>query len=177
MGELSFAIYVVCIVCVRWERGRHLDVLTELESWLQFPIDYAEGITLLSELTTSPSYQVYVDRVAEVALKSPDDVANDVSAYLASSPKRVRIVEKVPRQAHASALVSLRSSALARRCLYCHHTEFYQRKDSRMTHNGVIVFVFLLIMALPFALIPYFFMREEFYTEFCKACNRKQDID
>lgn len=154
----------------------NLNAVAELESWLQFPIDYADGVALLADLTTSPSYSDYVKRVAEASLKSSEDIASAVGVYLVTHPRRVEIAEDPPL-ADTKPVASPSPSLLRTRCIYCNHNGLYQRKISRMTSRGWTVFVVFMILFFPLAIIPLIFMREGHYGDFCNRCGRMQDID
>lgn len=163
-----------------------LTALRELENWLEFPLDYAEGIVILAKLTASPSYKMHVGRVAEVALRSSEDVASDVGLYLSNAPKRPRVAPRTVRpvenlrSAVAKPVESPRVAhgaeyPLARRCHHCGHDSFYTREETRMTDSGKLFFIISILFLGLVALIPYFYMREKYYIVFCRNCNRKQD--
>lgn len=163
-----------------------LSDLRELEDWLEFPIDYAEGIIILAKLRQSPSYRIYVERVADAALRPIEDVESDVITYLANAPKRTRSVQRVGKPVETARivpkrpvehvhLVQIAEYPLAKRCHYCGNDAFYTREETRMTGSGKFVFVITLLLLGFFALIPYLLMRERYYTTICRNCNRKQN--
>lgn len=155
----------------------NLNALTELESWLKFPIDYADGVAILSQLKTSGSYSDYVKRVAEASLKTPEEINSAVDLYLTTHPRHQRATSESAPASFAEQLVVPQLGMLRTRCIYCNHQGLYQRKTSRMTSRGWGVFAVLMLLFFPLAIIPLLFMRELHYSDYCNRCNRMQDID